>query len=122
MNQKQRKAKLKRAQEHQRQSKAYRKESDVKTPSPVMERDSAGAIGLEPICAGPSETTEKKAQPKPRAVKEYISPRPPNPESLKLGNADAPHRKRLTLEAYLVWTFVIALAVFALCYSVVKAA
>lgn len=121
MNQKQRKAKLKRAQEHQRQSKAYRKESDVKTPSPVMERDSAGAIGLEPICAGPSETTEKKAQPKPRAVKEYISPLP-SAELLKFDNADAPHRKRLTLEAYLVWTFVIALAVFALCYSVVKAA
>ena len=120
MNQKQRKAKLKRAQEHQRQSKAYRKESDVKTPSPVMERDSAGAIGLEPICPGPSETTEKKAQPKPRAVKKYISPLP-NPESLKLGNADAPRRKRLTLEAYLMWTLVIALAVFALCYSVLKA-
>lgn len=119
MNQKQRKAKLKRAQEHQRQSKAYRKESDVKTPSPVVERDNAGAIGLEPICAGPSKATEK-AQPKPRAVKEYISPRP-NPKSLKLGNADAPRRKRLTLEAYLMWTLVIALAVFALCYSVVKA-
>lgn len=121
MNQKQRKAKLKRAQEHQRQSKAYRKESDVKTPSPVMERDSAGAIGLEPICAGPSETTEKGAA-KAASGEGVHFTTSPNPESLKLGNADAPHRKRLTLEAYLVWTFVIALAVFALCYSVVKAA
>lgn len=121
MNQKQRKAKLKRAQEHQRQSKAYRKESDVKTPSPIVEQcGDARAIRLEPICAGPSGATEKKAQPKPRAVKEYISPLP-NPESLKLGNADAPRRKRLTLEAYLMWTLVIALAVFALCYSVAKA-